>query len=98
MQSLYFLLVAVAASSVRAQYPDGCACPEECDCFSLIDCSSQSLTYVPREINSCAWPGITTVYAIIVLCLAIKVKCLFFKLILHLQYIQSSPANYYSYS
>lgn len=65
MQLLYFLIAAATATIVYAQYPDGCACPEECDCIArsaIIDCSSRGLSYVPREINSCAWPGITTVY------------------------------------
>ncbi len=78
MKPLYYVLIfAVTASHVTAQYPDGCACPEECDCIprrSIIDCSSQGLSYVPREINSCAWPGVTTVYVWRSFCIELVVR------------------------
>ena len=45
-----------------AQLPTECECPLECVCSladGLIDCTQLELRYVPVEINSCAWPGIT---------------------------------------
>lgn len=46
-----------------AMLPEECECPLECVCSlseGLIDCTELGLRYVPVEINSCAWPGITT--------------------------------------
>lgn len=62
---LVALAVAYAAEYVRAQgaFLTNCVCPEECNCnllHSKIECADRNLRTIPSGINSCSWPGVTT--------------------------------------
>ena len=63
MQLLVLVVAGCLLSSVEAQFiPEACTCPDECICdasIGTIDCTGQDLEFIPVEINSCTWPGIT---------------------------------------
>ncbi len=57
------LSLSLWASLTAAQLPSGCECPLDCVCdvdTKLIDCAAADLRFVPVEVNSCEWPGFTT--------------------------------------
>jgi len=60
------IVILTALSFVDAQQqqlPTGCECPLDCVCSlsaGTIDCSQADLQFVPVEINSCEWPGFST--------------------------------------
>lgn len=58
------LLLGPLATAVTGQFPEACACPDDCVCkleTGIISCDDQGLRHIPIELNSCSWPGIHTV-------------------------------------
>lgn len=69
------LLLSAVISDVIAQFPLECRCPHSCICNirdKKIDCINQNLKYIPTELNTCSWPGITKVWVAILLCHTIQ--------------------------
>lgn len=57
------LVVSFLGTAVVAQFPESCACPDDCVCkqdSGIISCDGQGMRHIPVELNSCSWPGIHT--------------------------------------
>lgn len=57
------LILGFLASAAIGQFPESCACPDDCVCSlesGIISCDDQGLRHIPIELNSCSWPGIHT--------------------------------------